>query len=373
MKTVFNIGRVFGISISLHWTFLLLIFWIALLDFMSGIRPEEIVWTFILVVSILLSILAHEAGHALVAYYFGIRATGVILLPAGGVASIPSLPKKPIQEILITLAGPAVNLVIAAILLLFIHPYSAYWIDSENIGVVNAGNFIFQLQVINLSLFFFNLVPAFPMDGGRILRIILASNMNIVKATRIASMLSLIIGSLLIILGFVIVHVVPVLIGLFILFASRAEEYYLQLKTIAHDIRFKDVLMHDYDSVDANATAMVVSAMLVNNHSKFFIVMEHGSAVGTIHRMQIIESIAEMKYDVKIKELMKCNLEFINGNEKVENYIEKLARKEERLYPVMEHNHFAGVINFQHVIEYLLLHAGSTKEYGRIKSLARLG
>jgi Zn-dependent protease/predicted transcriptional regulator len=370
MKTVFNIGRIFGISISLHWTFLLLIFWIALVDFMGGIRPEEIVWTFIFLISILISLLAHEAGHALMAYYFGIRATGVILLPVGGVASIPSLPKKPGQEILITLAGPAVNLAIAAILLLFIRPYSAYWIEPENIGAVNGGNFIFQLQVINLSLGLFNLVPAFPLDGGRILRIILAFNMNIVKATRVASMLSLVIGSLLIILGIVIVHVLPVLVGLFIFFASRAEEYYLQLKTIAHGVRFKDVLMHDYASVDANATVMAVSAMLINNHSKFFIAMENGSAVGTIHRMQIIESIAEMKYDVKIKELMKCNLEFINGNEKIENYIEKLARKEERLYPVMDHNHFAGVVNFQHVIEYLLLHADSSKEYGRIKSLA---
>ena len=369
MKTVFNVGRIFGISISFHWTFLLLIFWIALIDFMAGIYPAEIVWTFILLIFILLSIFAHEAGHALMAYYFGIRATGVILLPVGGVASIPSLPKKPVQEILITLAGPAVNLLIGALLLLFIRPFNAYWIDSENIGVVNAGNFIFQLLIINLSLGLFNLVPAFPLDGGRILRIILAFNMNIVKATRVASIISLIIGALLIVLGFVIVHVLPILIGLFILFASRAEEYYLQLKTIAHGVRFKDVLMHGYDSVDANSNVMDVSGKLNNNHSKFFIVMENGTAVGTIHRMQIIESIAEMKYEVKIKEIMKRNLEFINGNEKVENYIEKLARKEERLYPVMEHNHFAGVINFQHVIEYLLLHTGSSKEYSRIKSL----
>jgi Zn-dependent protease/predicted transcriptional regulator len=369
MKTVFNIGRIFGISVSFHWTFLLLILWIAMIDFMAGIYPAEIVWTFILVIFILFSIIAHEAGHALMAYYFGIRATGVILLPVGGVASIPSLPKKPVQEILITLAGPAVNLAIAAFLLLFIRPFHAYWIDSENIGVVNAGNFIFQLLIINLSLGLFNLVPAFPLDGGRILRIVLAFNMNIVKATRVASILSLIIGSLMIILGFVIVHVLPILVGLFILFASRAEEYYLQLKTIAHGVRFKDVLMHDYDSVDANANVMDVSAMLSNNHSKFFIVMENGTAVGTVHRIQIIESIAEMKYDVKLKEIMKSNLEFINGNEKVENYIERLARKEERLYPVMDHNHFAGVINFQHIIEYLLLHAGTSKEYGRIKSL----
>jgi len=373
MKSVFNVGRFAGFSISIHWTFILLILWMALVVFMTGVRTEDIVWSFILLISIFASVLAHEAGHALVAKYFGIQASGVVLLPIGGVASIPNLPKKPFQEILIALSGPAVSLLIAAILMIFVHPYSAYWSAPENIGSANAGNFIFQLQVINLSLALFNLVPAFPMDGGRILRTLLSLRMNIIKATRIIRVFSQVVGALLILFGIFIVQALPILVGLFILLASRTEEYYLQLKTMAHGVRFRDVLMHEYDSIEANATVMEVSPILTSNHSKYFIVMEEGKAVGTIHRMQIIQSIAEMKYDLKIKNLMKPNLEFLNGNEKVEDYIEKLARKEERLYPVVEHNHFAGVVNFQHIIEYLLLHAAGRKEYGKIKSLAGLG
>jgi predicted transcriptional regulator len=101
-------------------------------------------------------------------------------------------------------------------------------------------------------------------------------------------------------------------------------------------------------------------------------VMENGRPVGTVNRMKIIKSIAEMEYHVKIKELMKTNLEFLDGNADAGNFIKKLAAREERLYPVVDNGHFLGVTNFQYVMEYLLIHPDSTKEYGRIKSLAGL-
>lgn len=372
MKNIFTVGRIGKITFSVHWTFLLLLLWIVAVNFLSGYSPEGMVWSILLFVSVVISILAHEAGHAIVARYFGIRANGVILLPIGGVASIPYLPKKPGHEILISLAGPAVNLLIAIFLLRFINPYGAYWRDSENIGAVNPGNFWFQLQLINLSLAIFNLIPSFPMDGGRILRILLGLNMNILKASRIAGIVSSIVAYGLIATGIIIINLLLVFLGIFILLAARAEEYYLQLKTVSHGLKLKDVVMHDYDSVDANATVMETSSILMTNHSRYFIVMENGKAVGTISRMQIVKSISEMKYDVKTKELMKANLSYLDGNSKVENLIEKLAGNEERLYPVLVQNNFAGLINFQHLMEYLLIHSASTKEYGRIKSLAGL-
>jgi len=370
MKSLIHIGRFGGLSVSIHWTFLLLFIWIVLVNFLAGFRLEGIIWSLLLLFLLLLSILAHEAGHGLVARYFRIKASGVILLPIGGVASIPNLPRKRGQEMLITLAGPAVSLLIAGILLLFVHPYNAYWSDPENIGVVDGGNFLFQLQVINLSLGLFNLIPAFPMDGGRLLRGGLGMFMNIIKATTIAGYISKAIACLFIGWGLVSVNLIMLMTGLFILFASQSEEYYLQLKTMAHGLKLRDVLMHDYDSIDAAATVMKVSDTLMNNHSRNFIVMENGEAVGTVNRMQIVKSIAEMKYQIKIRQLMTENLDFLAANTLVENLIEKLAGKEEKLYPVMDHGHFAGVVNFQHIIEYLLIHSAATKEYSRIKSLA---
>ncbi len=373
MKTVFKAARIWGISISFHWTFLLLVLWIVIADFMQGIRPEEMVWSIVFIISIIISIGIHEAAHAIVAKYFGIQASGIILLPVGAVASIPNLPKRPAQEILITIAGPVASLTTALLLLPLIQPYHAYWNEPENIGAMNSGNIFFQLHVINLSLALFNLIPAFPMDGGRILRIVLSRFTNIIKATGITAVVSQIIATGFIVFGIGVIDFLPVLIGLFIFFASNAEEYYLQLKSLAHGLTFNDVLMHDYDSLNAASTVMDVSSMLMNNHSKYFIVMEEGKPIGTINRMEIIKLMAEMKYDVKVKDLMKTNLEFINGNEKIENYIEKLARKEERLYPVITDRHFSGVINFRHIVEYLLIHAASSGEYKRIRSFAGLG
>ena len=372
MKNIFNVGRIGRITISIHWTFFLFVLWIVIVNFLSGYSTEGMVWSLLLFVSIVFSILAHEAGHAIVARHFGIRANGVILLPIGGVASIPYMPKKPGHEILIALAGPVVNLLIAIFLFRFIHPYGAYWRDSENIGAVNPGNFWFQLQLINVSLAIFNLIPSFPMDGGRILRILLGLNMNILKASRIAGVVSSIVAFAFIATGIVLINLLLVFLGIFILLASGAEEYYLQLKTVSHGLQLKDVVMNDYDSIDANATAIETSSILMTNHSRYFIVMENGKAVGTISRMQIVKSISEMKYHTKIKELMKANLSYLDGNTKVENLIEKLAGNEERLYPVLVQNKFTGVINFQHLIEYLLIHSASTKEYGRVKSLAGL-
>ncbi|MBS1598874.1 MAG: M50 family metallopeptidase [Bacteroidetes bacterium] len=370
MKGVYKIGRLGGIDISIHWTFFFLISWMVLVNYLSDFTIESIIWSVILFVSILLSILAHEFGHAVVARYFGVQASGIILMPIGAVASVPSLPKNPRKELLIMLAGPFTNLIISALLLLFIDPYRAYWNEAENIGVVNPADFLFQLQVINLSLAIFNLIPAFPLDGGRILRNLLAIKMNIVKATHITGVISMVIGYAMVAWGIIIARPLLLLAGVFIIFAASAEKYYLQLKTMAYGLTLLDVVMHEYSGLNADASVNEVAFMLTNNHSKYFVVMEEGKPVGTINRMKIIKSIAEKNYDLKIKDLMKKNLEYLDADMKVENVIEKLAGREDRLYPVMQKNQFAGVVNFRYIIEYLLIHSSSTKEYDRIKSFA---
>ncbi len=244
MKTVFNIGRVGGIPISFHWTFLLVLMWIVLVNFLEVFQIEGLLWSILLLLSLFASILAHEFGHALVAKYFGIKASGIILLPIGEVANIPGLTKKPGKEILITLAGPAVNLIIAALLLIFIRPYSAYWGGPENFGAVNGGNFLFQLQVINFSLGIFNLIPAFPMDGGRMLRILLGLNMDISKARRFAGIIGKTIAIGLIIWGIILINLLLILIGICTLFASSSKKYYLQLRKIAKRAKPREVRLY---------------------------------------------------------------------------------------------------------------------------------
>jgi Zn-dependent protease/predicted transcriptional regulator len=373
MKATYKIGQIRGIAVSVHWTFLLFLGWVILLNFFAGFHAEEIIWTILLLISVFFCILAHELGHALMARYFGVQATGIILLPIGGVANVQTFPRKPRQELLITLAGPMVNLTIALVLLLFLHPYKAYWDDTENIGVVNQGNFLFQLQVINMALALFNLIPAFPMDGGRILRSLLALRMNVVKATQISGIIGKLIAIGFVVWGLVSINPFLPIIGIFILLAARSEEYYLQINTMAQGLKLREVVMHDYPHLDGEETVRDALNILMNNHSRQFIIMEAGKPAGTVHRMQIIKSIAEMKYFLRIKQLMKDNLEFLDANLDVERVLGKLAANDQKIYPVMDHEQFAGVVNFQHLIEYLLIHTATSQEYHRIKSLAGIG
>lgn len=130
--------------------------------------------------------------------------------------------------------------------------------------------------------------------------------------------------------------------------------------------------MYDYSSLRADMTVKEASTILANQHSKFFIVMDGPIPVGTINRMEIIKAIAEMQYDVVVKDLMKEDLRFFDANTTMDDVLDKMSNDEEKIYPVMDNNYFAGVINFQHIIEYLLIHKAQTKEYGRIRSLAGL-
>ncbi|SRR6266498_564135 len=130
----------------------------------------------------------------------------------------------------------------------------------------------------------------------------------------------------------------------------------------------------DIDFVASVWMSLVKEAanVLMNNHSKYFIVIQNGEVEGTINRMEIIKAIAEMRYDETIQSLMKENLKCFDGEKNVEEVLDKMSENQERIYPVLQNSHFAGVINFQHIIEYLLIHKAATNDYGRIKSLAGL-
>lgn len=222
MKTSFSISRFGGINISIHWTFIVLAIWIFLVNFSNASVISGLIWSAVLLITLFASILVHELAHLVAANYFGLYPSAIVILPIGGVASMTSKARSHWHEFFILLAGPLANLVIACLLMFFIHPYQAYWNESENIGVVNAENFLFQLQVINLSLAILNLIPAFPMDGGRMVRTVLSIKMNAVNATSIEKLISTFIAFALIISGIFVVNFYIIVFGLFVLATINA-------------------------------------------------------------------------------------------------------------------------------------------------------
>ncbi len=185
MNYSWKLGRLWGIDVRLHWSFLIVPSWVALTSLTSGATFASAVSATLFVFAIFACVLLHEMGHALAARRYGIATRDITLLPIGGLARLEGMTRSPRQELVIALAGPAVNFAIAAGLWLgLLLDGNAAW--SFTVGPI-AASFLSRLLVVNLSLAVFNLLPAFPMDGGRVLRALLASCTSYEGATRIAA------------------------------------------------------------------------------------------------------------------------------------------------------------------------------------------
>ena len=188
MRWSWRIGRIAGISISVHVTFLLILLWIVVEEYALGLRAMA--GSVLYMVALFTIVVMHELGHALTARRFGIVTRDIILLPIGGVARLERMPRNPRQELLVAIAGPAVNVALALALLAIVRvtgPLPAATLYDFD-PLLSLRGFLYQLVFVNVVLALFNMLPAFPMDGGRVLRAVLAMRMSsYARATGIAA------------------------------------------------------------------------------------------------------------------------------------------------------------------------------------------
>ncbi|HVU25298.1 MAG TPA: site-2 protease family protein [Opitutus sp.] len=240
-----NLFRVRGIQLAVHASFFLLLAWVANEGWQTG-QAGGLFWNTLTFLAFFACVVLHELGHSFTAMHFGIGVRRILLMPIGGMAEFDAIPRQPARELLITLAGPAVNFVLAAILWFFLP-------DLESVRTLySPGGFIFQLWFANLVMGCFNLLPAFPMDGGRIFRAILAWRMPYLRATRYAATL----GKIICVLGILAAvfipavgrHVSRLLLGVlfaFIYFAGEAEYRAVRRREI-EDAHWREILAHAY-------------------------------------------------------------------------------------------------------------------------------
>jgi len=237
MGLSWKLGRAFGIPIYVHWTFLLLLGFIAYST--RGEGTTAMIFNGVLVLALFGCVVLHELGHALTARYFGIQTRDIILLPIGGVARLETMSEKPFEEFLIAVAGPAVNVVIAIALGLVLSAYTAtsiLWQDGPYalLNGMDQKPLVIQglalLMVVNLGLVVFNMIPAFPMDGGRVFRALLSSVFGLLPATEIAAAVSMLIAVVMGLAGMGIIrhewlphNPMLMLVGMFVLFAGQQE------------------------------------------------------------------------------------------------------------------------------------------------------
>ncbi|MFN3936896.1 MAG: site-2 protease family protein [Gemmobacter sp.] len=290
MSWSFPIGRLLGSELRVHATFFLLIAWIGVSAYVMG-GPAAAIENILFILSLFACVVAHEFGHALMARRYGIATPDITLLPIGGLARLERMPEEPRQEIAVALAGPAVNVAIWAVLALLLGATGFGAID----GIASpAAGFLERLAAVNLFLVLFNLLPAFPMDGGRVLRALLAMRMDRGRATRIAAFAGQALAFGFGILGLTSGNPILLLIAVFVWFAAGAESADASLREAARGLRARDAMITSFealtpqDSLDAAARALIRTTQ-----HEFPVVYPDGRLAGFLTRQALFRAVAE--------------------------------------------------------------------------------
>ena len=353
MSWSLNIGRVAGTVVRVHLTFLLFLAWIFAASYASG-GAATAVDSLIFMVLLFLCVLLHEFGHIFTARAFGVPTPYVTLLPIGGVAQLERIPEEPGQEFLIAIAGPLVNVVITAALVLLAGAHlqtSAAAVDNMQIPLLD------RLAAVNLFLALFNMIPAFPMDGGRVLRALLASRLGYVRATEIAAAIGQFVAFA---LGFIGLLINPILIfiAIFVYLAATSEAHMVALRAASRGVPVSYAMMRQFASLLPQAHLdEAVQALLQTGQGEFPVVDGAGKPVGVLGRGDLIRAIKTLGPDARVADAMSAELPTIGHRHCLDEAFKLLQQKQApavgvtdatgRLVGLVTHETIAGMIMLQ--------------------------
>jgi stage IV sporulation protein FB len=354
MSWSLNIGSVAGTAVRVHVTFLLILAWIFGVNYFSG--GAQAAWSGLLFIALLfLCVLLHEFGHIFAARAFGVRTPDVILLPIGGVARLERIPERPSQEFLIAIAGPAVNIVMALILILLdsAHP------SADRLAAVESANvsMIDRLASVNLFLALFNLIPAFPMDGGRVLRALLAARLGYVRATEIAAMIG---QGVAFVLGFLGLFGNPLLIfiAIFVYLAASSEAHLVATRAMSRGVPVTSAMMTQFATLRLDEPVdAAVQTLLRTRQSEFPVVDSYGRPLGVLGRNDLIRALKERGPSASVADAMTTNIPTVNKSRCLEDAFRLLQEKSVPAVGVVdEAGRLVGLVTSETIGEMLMLH-----------------
>ncbi len=357
----FKIGRLFGIDVKVHWTFFLLLAFFAFLGYQGAGNVVGALVTTALIVMLFLSVLLHEYGHSLVAQRLGIEIRDITLLPIGGVSNMRTPPEKPSEEVKITVAGPLVNVVLAPI---FYGVGLALGADPFNIpnpwgGFASAGQFFIYLGVINVALAIFNLIPAFPMDGGRILRGLLATRLGRLRATNIASTVGQVFAAVFFFIGLLGGNIILALIAIFIFFGASGEAEMVRQRETARGLSVSDVMgtKRRLETVSPHHTfGQVLDLVLHGYQEDFPVVEEDGNLVGMLTRSEIFSAARSPDGSRRVREMMKTEFPTISPEADLSSDGNRTLQESDlRAVPVVKGGELVGMLTVDDVGQASLL------------------
>jgi Zn-dependent protease/CBS domain-containing protein len=285
-----RVARISGIDVRVHATFFLLLAWIALGHLLHGHGPAMALRALLLILCVFGIIVLHELGHALMARRFGVRTRNITLLPIGGVAQLERIPTRPKEELLIALAGPAVNIALAMVL------YVLLTVSGNPTTFAVPGSttapLLQQLLWVNVSLAAFNLLPAFPMDGGRVLRASLATRLPRARATALAAMVGQAFALLLSFVG-LLINPLLILLALFIWIGAQAEAQQTATESVLARYSAGQAMITDLESLSPEAPLAEVSERVLAGFQQDFPVLRGGQVVGVLTFRDLLRGLAQ--------------------------------------------------------------------------------
>ncbi len=369
MRWSLHLGRIRGIKIQMHWTFLILIAWIVMVHASQGAGTLEIVRGVVLVLAVFGCVVLHELGHALTAQRYGIPTKDITLLPIGGVARLERLPDKPIEEFVVAVAGPAVNVVIAGGLLLGLAAVGQ--IDPVNTVVDMRGSFFGQLMWINVLLVLFNMLPAFPMDGGRILRSLLATRMDYARATNIAAgvgqMMAIVFG----VIG-LFQNPFLVFIAIFVYLGAQAEAQHAQMRSALSGVSVGDAMMIRFRALDGRQTVGDAVQVLLSGSQQDFPVVQDGGYIGMVFRGALVQALKERGPSVPLQDVVRHDCAVASPRDDLHATVGRLRAAGHSSVPVVDAGTVVGLLSLDNVGEMVMVRAALSRQTDRRGALAEI-
>jgi Zn-dependent protease/CBS domain-containing protein len=320
MSWSLTIGRFGATTVRVHFTFFLLLAWIGVSAWQKGGLPAARDSVFFIVL-IFTCVVLHEFGHIVMARRFGIESPDVTLLPIGGVARLQRIPEKPMQELAVAIAGPMVNVIIAFVLLLILgtaHLSYLVQIDDPHVSL------LVRLAAANIFLVLFNMIPAFPMDGGRVLRALLALRLGRARATQVAAFLGQVLAFA---LGFLGLFGNPLLIfiAIFVYIAAGGEARMSAFNEAARGLSVGDAMETRFNAIPVEANlAAAIDTLLATAQHEFPVVDAFGKPVGLLAREDILSALKNHDREAPITTFMRAPVETVRRAASLESVVDRL-------------------------------------------------
>ena len=356
-----NIGTIAGTAVRIHVTFLLFLVWIFAEGYLAG--GTQAAWSgTIFMVLLFACVLAHEFGHILTARAFGVSTPDVTLLPIGGVARLEHIPEKPSQELLIAIAGPLVNVAIAGALVAF----AGAQLDARHLAAVESARIalVDRLAAVNLFLAAFNMIPAFPMDGGRVLRALLSLRLGFSRATEVAAAIGQWVAFA---LGFLGLFYSPMLIfiAIFVYLAAASEARLVSLRAMSRGVPVGSAMMTQFATL-APETHIdeAVEKLLRTSQSEFPVVDSGGRLVGLLGRDGMIRALKQLGPNARVAEAMSAEVPTISYRQTLEEAFRILQAKSAPAVGVVDaFGKLIGLITSETLGEMLMVGEAMPKDF----------